>query len=218
MKKKTVKHSKKILPKKIVRKKSPKTSFKWQFVLAAIALVIVGYFVFKQNVQKADINMIAPPAYVPVSCGVSDLQLMGTCGDNMFSSATTTCADGSIVKSDLPSSCKNAADWYTFASDKCANKCMSTPPPIASESAKPITSPVPSGCFYQAVQCIKAPCDPVLVCTVRPTSTPTSIACAQEVGMCASNLDSSCVTYTDSCQKNSLCATPFVTCRQQFKR
>lgn len=46
------------------------------------------------------------------------------------------------------------------------NMCETTTSPI------PKSSPLPSGCSYQRVQCVQAPCPPQIVCTVT-TSSPT---------------------------------------------
>ncbi len=36
---------------------------------------------------------------------------------------------------------------------------------------------IPAGCYYQQVQCVQAPCDPILVCpSATPVSTPTPVA------------------------------------------
>jgi hypothetical protein len=182
MKKKIVRHSKSKQVKKILAKKSLKKSYIWQFVVAAVALVTVGYLVFKNTVQKADINMIAPPAFEPAPCGLSDLQLSVSCGDNMFKSAVITCADKSSVTENTATSCRTAELWYKEASVKCSNKCIATATPVASEisrpPATPSLSPAPSGCTYQNVQCVKAPCNPVLVCAVQTSLAPSPVASA----------------------------------------
>jgi hypothetical protein len=41
----------------------------------------------------------------------------------------------------------------------------------------------PPGCTYQQVQCIKAPCDPILVCT-GSTSSPAPVVCAKDLMIC----------------------------------
>lgn len=182
MKKKIVRHAKAKQVKKILPKKSIKKSSKWQFVVAAVALLTVGYLVFKNAVQKSDINIIAPPAFEPAPCGISDLQLSVSCGDNLFKSAVITCADKSSITENTATSCRTAEAWYKEASVKCSNKCIATPTPVASEiSRPPVTpslSPAPSGCTYQNVQCVKAPCNPVLVCAVQSSLAPSPVASA----------------------------------------
>lgn len=69
------------------------------------------------------------------------------------------------------------ANWW----DYIVNYPPSSPTPTP--SATPLPSPVPtppSGCYYQQVQCIQAPCNPILVCpspTPIPSPTPTAPAC-----------------------------------------
>jgi len=53
---------------------------------------------------------------------------------------------------------------------KGATNCQVPPPPSG-------TSYCGAGCYYKQVQCVKAPCNPVLVCP--PTSTPTPIVPTQ---------------------------------------
>jgi hypothetical protein len=240
MKKKIVRHAKTRQVKKILPKKSIKKSSKWQFVVAAVALLTVGYLVFKNAVQKSDINMIAPNVFEPAPCGVSDLQLSVSCGDNLFKSADITCADKSSITENTATSCRTAEAWYKEASAKCSNKCMATATPVASEGVEPPqppgSSPIPSGCWLETKQCVTAPCDRAMICNVQvsspipkesvlpsqspsvPPSPSASQVCTQEKGMCVSKTSSACVTYLDSCQKSTLCATPLVTCRQQVRR
>lgn len=59
-----------------------------------------------------------------------------------------------------------------------------------------------NGCYYKQVQCVTAPCEPILVC---PTQTSTGQVCTQEAGTCI-GLDGSCVTFTDGCEKSRLCS------------
>jgi hypothetical protein len=74
--------------------------------------------------------------------------------------------------------------------DECG--CQGAPTCI---EASPIPSPSPpTGCFYQEVQCIQAPCDPVLVCP-SPTPTPTTTVFKN----CSSTAD---------CSSNEICYQP----------
>ena len=179
MKKKIVRHAKTKQVKKILSKKSIKKSSKWQFVVAAVALVTVGYLVFKNAVQKSDINMIAPPAFEPAPCGVSDLQLSVSCGENKFNTVSITCADGWVDKSNSTSTCSDPAGWYQLASLKCSNRCISSPSPLVSPSPSPqkstqpsiAPSPAPSGCVYKVAPCYAAPCSKTLVCQA-PVASP----------------------------------------------
>ncbi len=43
------------------------------------------------------------------------------------------------------------------------------------DCSKGFCQPAPSGCYYKQVQCVRAPCDPILVCaSPTPTSSPTT--------------------------------------------
>ena len=161
MKKKIVRNAKAKQVKKNLPKKSIKKSSKWQFVIAALALVTVGYLVFKNAVQKSDINMIAPPAFEPAPCGVSDLQLSVSCGENMFKSAEIKCADGVTTTENTATSCRTAEAWYKEASVKCSNKCMATPTPSA--------TPIPSNCKTLESTCAKPVCPSGVKCDAQPS-------------------------------------------------
>lgn len=59
-----------------------------------------------------------------------------------------------------------------------------TPTPPLSATGYPVVTPtgmpVPPGCYYQSVQCIQAPCNPILVCptpTYAPNPTPVAYCC-----------------------------------------
>lgn len=69
-------------------------------------------------------------------------------------------------------------------------------------------SPVaPEGCYYKQVQCIQAPCDPMLVCeSPVPLATPPKREiCTQIAGTCT-GLDGNCVNFTNGCERARLCA------------
>lgn len=65
-----------------------------------------------------------------------------------------------------------------------------------------------NGCYYQPVQCVKAPCEPIKVCTSTPV--PTTI-CTQEAGSCI-GVNGQCIAYTDGCQKSRFCKQPMEKC------
>lgn len=115
--------------------------------------------------------------------------------------AKMVCPEGQICPPD-PNNCKSTVVCDT-----------STPTP------KPSSTPLASGCFAKQVQCIQAPCEPVIVCNTTSGEPPSPEICTQEAGSCVGKTsDGACVTYTDGCQKSSLCASPFAACRQMQKR
>lgn len=60
----------------------------------------------------------------------------------------------------------------------------------------------PTGCYYKKVQCVKAPCEPILVCpTVESTN---SQICTQVAGSCMGKEDK-CVSYSNGCEQARLC-------------
>jgi len=68
---------------------------------------------------------------------------------------------------------------FTASPENCG---AATPTPTATATATPTptktaTPTPPPGCFYQEVQCIQAPCEPVLVCP-SVTPTPGDLVCA----------------------------------------
>lgn len=65
--------------------------------------------------------------------------------------------------------------WYSgFSLDFM--RFFAAEPGVTDTDGRPTKSPVPSGCYYQEVQCIQAPCNPVLVC---PSGQPTDRAIVQ---------------------------------------
>jgi hypothetical protein len=74
------------------------------------------------------------------------------------------------------------SDIVTIASPSATPTPSMTATPSVMPSGKPSPSPIPSGCYYQQVKCVRAPCNPILVCapapspriirTPRPTPTP----------------------------------------------
>lgn len=72
-----------------------------------------------------------------------------------------------------------------------------TPPRDATSTPSHPTS-IPANCRYQEVQCIKAPCDPVLVCDTEPSTevnpTPPQTVSGCKIGGCSGQL---CVEPAD---------------------
>ncbi len=64
------------------------------------------------------------------------------------------------------------------------------------------------GCYYSQVQCVKEPCEPVLVCPA-PTSSPRM--CTMEAGKCVSK-NNQCLSYTNGCEKADKCSQPLTRC------
>ncbi len=60
-----------------------------------------------------------------------------------------------------------------------------------------------SGCYYKQVQCVKAPCEPVLVCPTTTESTNSQI-CTQVAGSCMGK-EEKCVSYSNGCEQARLC-------------
>lgn len=69
----------------------------------------------------------------------------------------------------------------------------------------------PNGCYTKEVQCVQAPCEPILVCPPGVTPAPTPQMCTQEVGSCLNGVGE-CVGYTDGCQKSKMCGTDIRKC------
>lgn len=77
-----------------------------------------------------------------------------------------------------------------------------------------LSSGAASGCYYQDVQCFKAPCEPILVCPdgASPLPSKEPEVCTQEAGACI-GYKGECVTYTNGCIKSRICAKPYQACR-----
>ncbi len=108
--------------------------------------------------------------------------------------STSVCASehGSCIST--TNNCLTYNDTCAKA-DFCATPYKACGSPVPSSSVKPSDSPVPSGCYYKRVTCIKEPCAPVLICpfptstatpqptvTPGPTSTPTPTLIQQVTG------------------------------------
>jgi hypothetical protein len=72
-----------------------------------------------------------------------------------------------------------------------------------------------NGCYEKQIQCVKAPCNPIMVCPAgvspAPVATKGGEICSQEYGNCV-NKTGQCVAYTDGCQKTAMCTSPFKSC------
>lgn len=104
--------------------------------------------------------------------------------DEIIASVQTSCGQicEAVVKSPVPSAlpsascvpnpCKEGAMCKLMALPDGQSYCpqSSTTPPT---QPRPTNTPVPSGCYYQEVKCIQAPCDKILVCNPSPTPIPT---------------------------------------------
>jgi hypothetical protein len=111
------------------------------------------------------------PTELPSNCPTNQ---SGTVMCPVFDPAPNFCSGGQIVPGEV---------------DECG--CQGAPTCIESTPI-PTPSPAPEGCFYQEVQCIQAPCNPVLVCpSPSPSASPTVT--------CQSNAD---------CSENEKCYQP----------
>ncbi|MDH5533052.1 MAG: dockerin type I repeat-containing protein [Candidatus Pacebacteria bacterium] len=101
------------------------------------------------------------------------------------------CANGTLIPGgtnecgcEQPPSCELPSPVPT-------STVVPTPTPSPIPTGSPAPSPYPSppvGCFYQSVQCIQAPCDPILVCpSPTPTPTPTTLQFCQSDTDCSNN-------------------------------
>lgn len=81
---------------------------------------------------------------------------------------------------------------------------------ITITDGKSISKTLPNGCVEKQVQCIQAPCEPILVCPPGATTTPSQV-CSQEAGSCMTT-SGQCAGYSDGCIKARICATPYQTC------
>lgn len=99
------------------------------------------------------------------SCSGSITAPAAICNDKCMTDAD--CATGlTCQKMDLFSVCRNPQNPTSATCAAAPATAAPTKPPVVG-----LPTP-PPGCTYQTVQCIQAPCDPVLVCT-SPTPIPT---------------------------------------------
>lgn len=153
--------------------------------LLGLAILATGYLYTTR--QKLDINEVregSAPSLMSSSCGVvKSITLQSNCGGDSYLSASFTCgAKGKVDRQMDRSTCRSIGDWYANAAATCASRC-----PKFSPVPKPTVSPVPAGCSYQQVQCIKAPCPKILVCPdigLEPEPVPSSIGGAKDIHGC----------------------------------
>jgi hypothetical protein len=133
---------------------------------------------------------------------LNTFDVSSACSADGFKTYTYSCKNNeSKVNVISNGSCTSFSDAYAQASKACGSICTTPasatprpsstptpPPPYPSPSAassptttaipvptattKATPSPIPSGCRMEQVKCIKAPCNPVMVCT---TPTPTAV-------------------------------------------
>lgn len=105
-------------------------------------------------------------AALATSCAGSTVVPAAICGEKCI--VNEDCSSGlTCYKLDLFSVCRNPQN---LTNAECAAAASSVP--SSSPSTKPgtVATPTPpAGCTYQQVQCIQAPCNPILVC---PSPTP----------------------------------------------
>jgi len=94
-----------------------------------------------------------------------------------FCEPRPACLDTIPPSCDLP----EPADGWCKPTLTCQPRpaCLDNKPPYTCDIAEPAngwcptpTKPAPSGCYYQVIQCVTVPCDPILICpSTRPTLT-----------------------------------------------
>ena len=106
------------------------------------------------------IRLVGPKSRIILPCkgnAVKSVTIENRCTGLKAKSVSYQCADGFTGSVGNGSTCVLANTLRKQVQDICAQHRLC-----------PIT-PTPTGCYYQQVQCVKAPCDPILVC---PTPTP----------------------------------------------
>lgn len=129
---------------------------------------------------------------------ITSFSATGACGSNMVKHIDYSCANGQTGYEEK-SECIDPQIAFAKAQIHCGQVCPTSTPsviataqptstvrptatPPASQSpshapekspiTKPLETPIPSGCYLQKIQCVKAPCDSVLICaTSMPTPT-----------------------------------------------
>lgn len=203
-----------------LQKLLPLRAHRWLATVLTLGIVImIGWRMFSQPEGIFVVNNTEPLA----QCGLINLEFNTRCGKDLYQGATITCADGTITQENSPALCRPIEKWYTYATMACQDKCVPSPTPLRSSPPNPCScppgaacklpaecnpSPAPSGCTYKQVQCIQAPCDPVLECNL---SSPRPQACTKIAGSCLNNARV-CQTFSDGCQQAKICATPYQGC------
>ncbi len=94
------------------------------------------------------------------------------CGPKFIRSATTD------LSRFLNQTIQATGRYYALSGDIFVDAVsISAIGPSVTPQPTPTPTPPPPGCYYQRVQCIQAPCDPILVCT---TPTPPSSECVNK--------------------------------------
>ena len=150
------------MPKKKNAPFSLSPRFIWLAIIVTL-LTLVGFNIFRNTTDNLEINQIDFASGPDYSCDKNILlsfQVSSPCGVQSFSKYTARCTSGrnrivSHNPDDNGASCKTIGAWLKIAESRCPSVCP---------SPKPSSTPLPSGCYYQEVQCIQAPCEPILVC------------------------------------------------------
>lgn len=83
---------------------------------------------------------------------------------------------GDQVCTQIAGACTSSTGQCVSFTDGCQRSERCAVPYRECDSRQPVTQPVPpAGCYYQQVQCVRAPCNPILVCqspTPRPSCAP----------------------------------------------
>ncbi len=161
------------------------SSFKKYFHFFAIVFAGALYFGVKSLIQTAQIAEIRVGA--ETSATVSCIPRPACLDANP--ACMIKMPEGTVLCSPLPSSiplascrprpaCLDASPQCRMkeTSDMCPRSPV--PSPTIFYDPRPTPTPVPQGCYYQQIQCVRAPCNPVLICaspspTLKPKPTPT---------------------------------------------
>lgn len=148
-------------------------------------VMLTVYLLYRQVVSPSQVAQIASDTK-SVSCQtlVESISFNTECGEGYFKTATYTCKNGVSQKLG-GGSCQNSVEMIAEAQKICGQICnvalsspyaSSRPSPIPSNPPKPTDSPLPSGCYYQQVQCVQAPCEKLVVCNTANSPIPSPVA------------------------------------------
>jgi hypothetical protein len=181
--------------------KKAKKSLLKPLVIAGVIL-LMGYAVVRGMMKSAQVAEISGGNIGGSCTSLlNTFDMAGACSADGFKTYTYTCkTNPSAVTTLSNGSCISFSQAYAQAEKACGSLCAvpssatprpsttPTPPPypsptvvsspVATATAVPTStpkatpSPIPSGCRMEQVKCLKAPCNPVMVCT---TPTPTAI-------------------------------------------
>jgi hypothetical protein len=171
-------------------------------LLIAGALLLGSYLLVRSSMKSAQVAEISGGNIgASCTSLLNTFDMAGACSADGFKTYTYSCkTNPSAVTTISNGSCVSFSEAYAQADKACGSICSMpssatprpsatptappypsptlVPSPIASATAIPTPtpkvtpSPIPSGCRMEQVKCIKAPCNPVMVCT---TPTPTAI-------------------------------------------